>query len=74
MKLIKVLIVDDAELIRTILTELIAKEPDRQVVGAVADPLIAREMIRNLNPDVLTLDTEMLKMNRLQFLEKLMCF
>jgi len=72
MKKIKVLIVDDSALIRKMLTQIIDSQPDLCVVGAAADPLIAREMIRNLDPDVLTLDVEMPKMDGLDFLERLM--
>ena len=69
---IKVLIVDDSALIRSLLTEIINSQKDMVVVGAAPDPLIAREMIKQLNPDVLTLDVEMPKMDGLDFLEKLM--
>jgi two-component system chemotaxis response regulator CheB len=69
---IKVLIVDDSALIRRILTEIIDAQVDMEVVGSAPDPLIARTMIKSLNPDVLTLDVEMPKMNGLDFLEKLM--
>ena len=72
MKEIKVLIVDDSALIRKLLTEIINSQPDMQAVGAAPDPLVAREMIRNLSPDVLTLDVEMPKMDGLDFLERLM--
>jgi len=68
----RVLIIDDSALIRSILTEIINKEPDLEVVGAAPDPLAAREMIRATNPDVLTLDVEMPKMDGLDFLERLM--
>ncbi len=68
----RVLIIDDSALIRSLLTEIIGKQPDLEVVGAAPDPLIAREMIRALNPDVLTLDVEMPRMDGLDFLEKLM--
>jgi two-component system chemotaxis response regulator CheB len=71
-KKIMVLIVDDSALVRKMLTEIIDSQPDMQAVGAAPDPLVAREMIRNLNPDVLTLDIEMPKMDGLDFLEKLM--
>src|SRR5271165_2395997 len=71
-KKIQVLIVDDSALIRKLLTEMIGAEPDMIAVGAAADPLAAREMIRELDPDVLTLDVEMPRMDGLDFLEKLM--
>lgn len=69
---IKVLIIDDSALIRSVLTEIINKQPDMQVVGTAPDPLVAREKIKALNPDVLTLDVEMPKMDGLVFLERLM--
>lgn len=69
---IKVLVIDDSALIRSLLTEIINGQKDMMVVGAAPDPLIAREMIKQLNPDVLTLDVEMPKMDGLDFLEKLM--
>jgi two-component system chemotaxis response regulator CheB len=68
----KVLIVDDSALIRSVLREIVASQPDMEVVGVAPDPLVAREMIRNTNPDVLTLDVEMPRMDGLEFLEKLM--
>jgi two-component system, chemotaxis family, protein-glutamate methylesterase/glutaminase len=67
-----VLIVDDSALIRSLLTEIINREPGMVVVGAAPDPIVARDMIRNLNPDVLTLDVEMPRMDGIDFLEKLM--
>ncbi|GAB7563356.1 chemotaxis response regulator protein-glutamate methylesterase [Methylobacillus methanolivorans] len=54
------------------MTEIINQQPDLEVVGAAPDPLIAREMIKQKNPDVLTLDVEMPKMDGLDFLERLM--
>jgi two-component system chemotaxis response regulator CheB len=69
---IRVVIVDDSALIRRLLTEIINAEKDMEAIGAAPDPLAAREMIRALNPDVLTLDVEMPKMDGLDFLEKLM--
>ncbi|MGZ8257968.1 MAG: protein-glutamate methylesterase/protein-glutamine glutaminase [Methylotenera sp.] len=69
---IKVLVIDDSALIRSLLTEIINSQRDMEVVGAAPDPLIARDMIKQLNPDVLTLDVEMPKMDGLAFLERLM--
>jgi two-component system chemotaxis response regulator CheB len=69
---IKVLIVDDSALIRSVMSEIISSQPDMQVVGVAPDPLVARELIKQTNPDVLTLDVEMPKMDGLDFLEKLM--
>jgi len=71
-KKITVLVLDDSALIRHVLTDIINRHPDMEVIGTAPDPLIAREMIRNLNPDVLTLDVEMPKMDGLDFLERLM--
>ena len=69
---IKVLVIDDSALIRSLLTEIINKQPDMEVIGTAPDPLVAREKIKALNPDVLTLDVEMPKMDGLVFLERLM--
>ena len=69
---IKVLIVDDSALIRSVLREIIESHKDLKVVGAAPDPIIAREMIKALDPDVITLDVEMPRMDGLDFLEKLM--
>ncbi len=69
---IKVLIIDDSALIRSILKEIINSQDDMEAIGAAPDPIVAREMIKALNPDVLTLDVEMPKMDGLDFLEKLM--
>jgi len=68
----KVLVIDDSAMIRKLLGEIVNAQPDMTCVGAAPDPIVAREMIRNLNPDVLTLDVEMPKMDGLSFLEKLM--
>ena len=68
----KVLVIDDSALIRKLLSEIINAQHDMEVIGSAADPLIAREMIRKMNPDVLTLDVEMPKMDGLDFLERLM--
>jgi two-component system chemotaxis response regulator CheB len=72
MKRITVLIVDDSALIREMLCEIFAAVPDIEVVGTAFDPMDAREKIKQLNPDVLTLDIEMPKMDGLSFLEKIM--
>lgn len=69
---IKVLIVDDSALMRSVLTETIGAAPDLEVVGSAPDALAAGEMIKALNPDVLTLDVEMPKMDGLEFLRRLM--
>lgn len=69
---IKVLVIDDSALIRGVLKEIINRESDMECVGVAQDPLIAREMIKALNPDVLTLDVEMPRMDGLDFLERLM--
>jgi len=68
---IKVLIIDDSALMRGLLTEIIGA-PDIQVVGTAPDPIAAREMIKTLAPDVLTLDVEMPKMDGIEFLGRLM--
>jgi two-component system chemotaxis response regulator CheB len=68
----RVVVVDDSALVRSLLTEIINREPDMECVGAASDPLVAREMIRNLNPDVITLDVEMPRMDGLDFLARLM--
>ena len=72
MNKIRVLIIDDSVLIRKILTEILNSSPDIEVIGVAADPLIAREMIKQLNPDVLTLDIEMPRMDGITFLRNLM--
>jgi two-component system, chemotaxis family, protein-glutamate methylesterase/glutaminase len=69
---IKVLIIDDSMLIRKMLTEILNSSPDIEVVGTAADPLIARDLIKQLNPDVLTLDIEMPNMDGITFLKNLM--
>jgi two-component system chemotaxis response regulator CheB len=70
--MIKVLIVDDSRMVRDVLTDILKEQPDIQVVGAAADAFEARDMVKDLAPDVITLDVEMPKMNGLEFLDKLM--
>ncbi|WP_419727795.1 protein-glutamate methylesterase/protein-glutamine glutaminase [Lichenicola sp.] len=69
---IKVLVIDDSALMRQLLTEILSTDPEIRVVGSAADPYVARERIKALMPDVLTLDIEMPRMDGLAFLEKLM--
>jgi two-component system, chemotaxis family, protein-glutamate methylesterase/glutaminase len=69
---IRVLIVDDSRMIRDVLTDILGEQPDIEVVGAAADAYEARDMVRDLKPDVITLDVEMPKMSGLEFLDKLM--
>lgn len=70
--MIKVMVVDDSALVRKVLTEMINQAPNMEVVGTAPDPYAAREKIKQLNPDVLTLDVEMPKMDGIDFLEKIM--
>lgn len=69
---IRVLTVDDSALMRQVLAALLSRDPDIEVIGSAPDPFLAREKIKALNPDVITLDVEMPKMDGLTFLEKLM--
>src|SRR5690348_3132452 len=69
---VRVLVVDDSALVRKLLSAMLDSDPGIEVVGAAADPLIARDKIKQLNPDVLTLDVEMPRMDGLTFLENLM--
>ncbi len=72
MKKIRVLVVDDSALVRSLLAGIINRQSDMECVGAANDPLIAREMIRELDPDVITLDIEMPRMDGIDFLGRLM--
>jgi two-component system chemotaxis response regulator CheB len=71
-KKLRVLCVDDSALIRSLMTEIINSQPDMVVVATASDPLIARDLVKQHNPDVMTLDVEMPRMDGLEFLEKLM--
>ncbi|HLR78270.1 MAG TPA: chemotaxis response regulator protein-glutamate methylesterase [Burkholderiaceae bacterium] len=72
MKKIRVLCVDDSALVRSLMKEIINSQPDMEVVAVAPDPLVARELIKQHDPDVLTLDVEMPRMDGLDFLERLM--
>ncbi|MEI7968515.1 MAG: chemotaxis response regulator protein-glutamate methylesterase [Betaproteobacteria bacterium] len=69
---IRVVIVDDSALIRSVLKKLLETAPDIEVVGVAPDPIVARDVIRSTNPDVITLDVEMPRMDGLEFLSRLM--
>ena len=69
---VRVLIIDDSALVRQVLSDILSEDPMIEVVGTAADPLIARDKIKQLNPDVLTLDVEMPRMDGLTFLQNLM--
>jgi two-component system, chemotaxis family, protein-glutamate methylesterase/glutaminase len=69
---VTVLIIDDSALVRQMLSEILETDSDIEVVGTAADPLIARKKIKQLNPDVLTLDVEMPRMDGISFLKNLM--
>ncbi len=68
----RVVVVDDSALVRILLSEIINREADMECVGSASDPLAAREMIRELSPDVITLDIEMPRMDGIDFLTRLM--
>ena len=70
--MIRVLVVDDSILIRKVMSDILSSDPDIEVVGVAHDPYAAREKIKQLNPDVVTLDVEMPRMDGLDFLEKIM--
>jgi two-component system, chemotaxis family, protein-glutamate methylesterase/glutaminase len=69
---IKVLVVDDSALVRKLLSAMLDRAPGIEVVGTASDPYAAREKIKTLNPDVITLDVEMPRMDGITFLENLM--
>ncbi|MEO3389356.1 chemotaxis response regulator protein-glutamate methylesterase [Mesorhizobium sp. CAU 1741] len=72
MSTVKVLVVDDSATMRSLISAVLRSDPEITVVGQAGDPLEAREAIKRLNPDVITLDVEMPNMNGLSFLEKIM--
>ncbi|CAI8913741.1 MULTISPECIES: chemotaxis response regulator protein-glutamate methylesterase [Kosakonia] len=72
MRKIKVLCIDDSSLIRKIMTHIVNEQPDMEMVATALDPIVARDLIKQHNPDVLTLDVEMPRMDGLEFLERLM--
>jgi len=69
---IKVLIVDDSRLVREVLTSILESHPQFNIVGAAQDPYVARDMVKQFRPDVMTLDVEMPKMDGISFLRNLM--
>ena len=69
---VRVLVVDDSPTMRGLISTILRADPDIQVVGAAGDPYEAREAIKALNPDVVTLDLEMPRMDGIAFLEKIM--
>jgi two-component system chemotaxis response regulator CheB len=71
-RVIRVVVVDDSSFMRKVLTSMLNADPEISVVGAAPDPFCARRMIKELNPDIITLDVEMPKMDGLTFLEKIM--
>src|SRR5271165_757795 len=71
-KKVRVLVVDDSAVMRQLLTEILGSDPEIEVVGSAPDPYVAREKIKRLNPDVLTLDVEMPRMDGRAFLRNLM--
>ena len=70
-KRIRVLVVDDSALVRKLLTEMLSSDPEIEVVDTAQDPFVAREKIKLLNPDVLTLDVEMPRMDGISLVKKL---
>lgn len=72
MKRIRILIIDDSALVRQVLAQILSSQPDFEVVGTAADPYLARSDIKRLNPDVLTLDVEMPRMDGVSFLRNVM--
>lgn len=69
---VRVLVIDDSALMRQLLSALLSGDPEIEVIGTANDPFMARDRIKALNPDVITLDIEMPQMDGLTFLRKLM--
>src|SRR5207237_9816309 len=69
---IRDLVIDDSALMRKLLSALLSEDPDIEVVDTAPDPFVARDKIKELNPDVVTLDVEMPRMDGLSFLRKIM--
>jgi two-component system, chemotaxis family, protein-glutamate methylesterase/glutaminase len=69
---VTVLVVDDSPTMRGLISAALRRDPEIEVLGTAGDPLEARDAIKRLNPDVITLDVEMPNMNGLEFLEKIM--
>ncbi len=72
MSKVRALIVDDSATIRGVISNVLGRDPEIEVIGCAGDPLEAREAIKELNPDVITLDVEMPKMSGIEFLERIM--
>lgn len=72
MKRVRTLVVDDSATVRTLISNILSRDPGIEVIGQARDAAQARQMIKELNPDVITLDVEMPNMNGLEFLEKIM--
>ena len=70
--MIRVLVVDDSATMRSLISAVLSRDPEIEVVGQAGDPYEARQAIKALNPDVMTLDVEMPNMNGIEFLEKVM--
>ncbi len=72
--MIRVLIVDDSAVVRSVLSQELSRDPLIEVIGTAPDPYVARDMIVQMKPDVITLDIEMPRMDGIAFLRKLMCY
>lgn len=72
--MIKVLVVDDSAVVRQVLSQVLSRDPEIEVVGAAPDPYVARDLLVELKPDVMTLDIEMPRMDGLTFLRRVMRF